>query len=83
MTVNDALKENLKSKLAKTAGKPYNENYNAGQRYGSITITQKGKQHSLVWELVDRGGKLVDSLRREYNSFDEMWVDLKGLLEIR
>jgi len=81
MTVNDVLKETLKNKLAN--GKPYNENYNAGQRYGSITITQNGKQHWLVWELVDRGGKLVDSLKREYNSFDEMWVDLKEVLEIK
>lgn len=83
MTVNDALKEHLKNKLEKSAGKPYNENYMAGQRYGSIVITQKGKQHWLIWELVDRGGKIIDDLRKEYASFDDMWLDLKKVLEIQ
>lgn len=80
MIPNDVFKETLKNKLTKSSGKPYNENYNAGQqRYGSITITQKS-QHWLVWELVDRGGKLVDSFKKGYNSFDELWIDLKELL---
>lgn len=83
MTVSDQLKEVLRNKLAKSGGRPYNENYNAsGQRYGSITVIQKGKQYSLIWELVDRGGKMVDNLRKEYSSFDEMWLELKELLEI-
>jgi hypothetical protein len=83
MTVNDQLKETLKNKLAKSGGKPYNENYNAGQRYGSFTITQKGKQHWLVWELVDRSGRMVDGIRKEYPSFDDMWLELKEVLEIK
>jgi hypothetical protein len=82
MTVNDVLKETLRNKLAKAGGKPYNENYMAGQRYGSIIITQKGKQHWLVWELVDRGGKIIDGLKKEYSSFDDMWLELKRVLEI-
>lgn len=80
MTANETLKEKLKKNLSRSLGKPYNENYNAGHNYGSITITQKGKQHKLVWELVDRGGKLVDSHHKEYDSFDDMWVDLTRLL---
>ena len=83
MTVNDLLKENLRIKLAKSGGKPYNENYNAGQRYGSITINQKGKQCWLVWELVDRSGRMVDGIKREYASFDDMWLELKEVLEIK
>lgn len=81
MTANEDLKERIKKSLYRLGGKPYNENYNApGGRYGSVTITQKGKQHKLVWEVVDRGGKLVDSHYQEYNSFDEMWADLERLL---
>ena len=83
MTVNDVLKETLRNKLAKAGGKPYHKNDNAGQRYGSITITAKGKQYWLVWELVDRGGKIVDDSRKEYASFDDMWVDLKNVLELK
>jgi len=82
MLANDALKELLKRHLSKANGKPYNENYNAGHNYGSITITQKGKSHKLVWELADRGGKLVDSHFKEYNSFDEMWDALKVILGV-
>jgi len=83
MIINDILKETLKNKLAKSSGKPYNENYNSGHRYGSIVITKKGNQHCLDWELVDRGGELVDFLKREYNSFDKMWVDLEKVLKIK
>ncbi len=83
MTVNDVFKETLRNKLAKAGGNPYNDHYNAGQRYGSITITAKRKQYWLVWELVDRGGKIVDDSRKEYASFDDMWVDLKNVLELK
>ena len=80
--LEDDLKETLRNKLAKSGSKPYSENYNADHtHYGSITITQKDKQHLLVWELVDRSsGRMIDSIKKEYASFDDMWLDILVIL---
>lgn len=78
MKVDDVLKDKIKKSLSKPLG-THNENYNIGSNYASVTVSRKGQQYKLIWELTDRAGHLIDKRSEEYDSFDDMW---KAMLKL-